>query len=74
LLGEAGQPAAQPVLGREFGAALGERGLLFGELVAAGGDRGGASGELVEVEQSGLVGVEQPGALALVAVQGAVEG
>ena len=67
LLGEAGQAAAQSVLGRELGAALGEGGLLLGELVAAGGEGGGAPGELVEFEQPGLVGVQQPGALALVA-------
>ena len=35
--------------------------------------RGGAAGELVEFEQPGLVGVEQPGAFALVALEGAVE-
>ena len=46
---------------------LGEGGLLFGELVAAGGERGGSAGQLIEFEQPGLVGVEQPGALALVA-------
>ena len=47
--------------------------LLLGELVAAGGERGGASGELVEVEQPGLVGVEQPGAFAFVGVERGVE-
>ena len=49
-------------------------GLSFSrELVAPGGERAGASGELVEVEQTSLVGVEQPGALALVGVEGGVQ-
>ena len=42
-------------------------------MAAAGGEGAGAPGELVEFEQSGLVGVQQPGALALVAVQRGVE-
>ena len=42
-------------------------------MVAAGGEGGGAPGELVEFEQSGLVGVQQSGALALVAVQRGIE-
>ncbi len=71
--GEAGEPSAQPVLGGELGAAAGEGVLLLGELVAPGRDGGGAVGELVEFEQLGLVGVDQPGAFALVALQGVVE-
>ena len=69
LLGEASQPPAQPVLGRELGAAAAERVLLLGELVAACGERGGPPGEFVEFEQPGLVGVEQPGAFAVVALE-----
>jgi hypothetical protein len=57
-LGEAGEAAAQAVLVGELGASLGECLLLVGELVAPGGERGGAAGELVELEQSGLVGVD----------------
>jgi hypothetical protein len=56
--GEAGESATQSVLAREVGAAVGEFGVLGGELVTAGCERGGASRELVEVEQCGLVGVE----------------
>jgi hypothetical protein len=63
--GEAGDAAAQPVLAREVGAAGGEVGVLGGELVAAGRERRGAAGELVEVEQRGLVGVEQSATLEL---------
>jgi len=44
-----------------------------GELIAAGGDGGGASGEIVEFEQSGLVGVEQSGSFSLAALQDGVE-
>ena len=36
--------------------------MFGGELVAAGGERRGAAGEFVEVEQRGLVGVEQTAA------------
>jgi hypothetical protein len=61
-LGEAGESAPQPVLGRELGAAIGEFGVLGCELVAAGGEGGGAARELVEIEQRGMVGVEQPAA------------
>ena len=42
-------------------------------MVAAGGDRGGSVGELIEFEQPGLVGVEQPGAFAFMALEGGVE-
>ena len=63
--GEAGDASAQPVLACEVGAAVGEFGVLGGELVSPGGERRGATGELVEVEQRGLVGVEQPAALEL---------
>ena len=41
--------------------------------MVAGGERAGASGELVEVEQAGLVGVKEAGALALLGVDGGVE-
>jgi hypothetical protein len=51
LLGEASEPAAQPVLGRELGAAASV--LLLGELVSAGRDGCCATGELVEFEQPG---------------------
>ena len=47
--GEAGEAAAQPVLGCEFGAAFGELVVFGGVLVAPRGERGGAAGELVEV-------------------------
>ena len=59
-LGEAGESAPQSVLAREVGAAVGQCGVLGGELLAAGGQGRGASCEFVEVEQVGLVGVEQP--------------
>jgi hypothetical protein len=62
--GEAGESAPQPVLGCELGAAGGEFGVFGGELVTAGGERGGAAREFVEIEQRGLVGVEQPAAFA----------
>ena len=71
--GEAGESAAQTVLGRELGAALGERVSLLAELLAAGGERRGASRELVEVDQPSLVGVKQPGALALRGVERCVQ-
>ena len=45
----------------------------MGELVAAGGEGGGAPGELVEFEQPSLVGIQQPDALALVAVHRGIE-
>jgi hypothetical protein len=63
--GEAGDAAAQSVLAREVGAAVGEFGVLGGELVSADGERRGAAGKLVEVQQRGLVGVEQPATLEL---------
>src|SRR5262249_38831283 len=49
-------------VGGELVAACGERLLLSCELVLAGGERAGASGQLLEVEKTGLVGVEQPSA------------
>jgi hypothetical protein len=72
-LAEVGEPAAQPVLGGQLGAACGERLFLLQELAAAGCERGGASGELCEFDQAGLVGVEQPGALSLLGVDGRVQ-
>jgi hypothetical protein len=63
--GEAGDAPAQPVLACEVGAAVGEVGVLGGGLVSPGGERRGAAGELVEVEQRGLVGVGQPAPLEL---------
>jgi hypothetical protein len=71
--GEAGDAEAQAVLAREIGAAVGELGVFGGELVASGGERGGAAGELVEVQQRGLVGIEQPTALELGLVELALE-
>jgi hypothetical protein len=62
-LGEAGEAAAQAVAAGEFGARSVSS--FGGELLAAVGEGGGAAGELVEVEQFGLVGVEQSVALAL---------
>ena len=44
------------------------------ELVASGGERGGAVRELVEIEQRGLVGVEQPAAFAFGLVALALQG
>ena len=67
-LGEPGETVTQPVLGGELGAARGEGVALAHELVVAGGERAGASGELVEVQQVGLVGVQQPGTLAVLGV------
>jgi hypothetical protein len=61
--GEAGDALAQPVLARQVDAAVGELRVLGGELISAGGEGGAAADELVEVQQRGLVGVEQPAAL-----------
>jgi hypothetical protein len=58
LFGEAGEPSAEPVFGRELGAAASEDVLFLAELVAPSRDRGGSVGELVEFEQSGLIGIE----------------
>jgi hypothetical protein len=69
---QAGEPSAQPVLGRKLGAVAGEGVLLLGELVAAGRDGVGAAGEFVEFNQPGLVGVEQPGALVVLVLDGDV--
>jgi len=67
-LAESGEPVTQPVLGGQLGAACVEGVALVHELAVAGGQRASASGELAEVQQAGLVGVEQPGALALLGV------
>ncbi len=72
-LGEAGEAAAQPVLGCEFGASVGELGVFGGVLVAPCGERGGAVGELVEVQQRGLVGVQQPSAFGLGLIEFALQ-
>jgi hypothetical protein len=69
-----GEPASQPVLGGELRAATGKRVLLQDELTAAGGDGGAAPGEIVEFEQSSLVGVEQSGSFSLAAPQGRCRG
>ena len=39
----------------------------------AGGERAAASSELIEVQHAGLVGVKQPGAFALLGVDGGVQ-
>ena len=41
--------------------------------LAAGGERGGPSGQLVKFDQPGLVGVKEPGSLAFLGVDGAVQ-
>ena len=41
--------------------------------MAAGGERTGASGQLLEVQQAGLVGVKQPSAFGLLGVEGGVQ-
>jgi hypothetical protein len=71
--GEAGDAAAQSVLAREVGAAGGELGVFGSELVAPRGERRGAAGEFVEVEQRGLVGVEQAAAFELALLELAFE-
>ena len=72
-LAERGESATQPVLGGELGAAFGERLLLSCELVLAGGEPAGASGQLLEIEKTGLVGVKQPSALGVLGVEGGVQ-
>jgi len=47
--------------------------LLLEEPLAAGRECGGPPSELVEFEQAGLVRVKQPGALALIRVDGRVQ-
>ena len=42
-------------------------------MVAAGGERAGASGQFVELEETGLVGVKQPRALTVLGVDGGVQ-
>ena len=72
-LAEVGDSVAQPVLGGELGAACGECLAFVHELAVAGGERAGTSGELVEVEQTGLVGVKQSCALGLFGVDDGVQ-
>jgi hypothetical protein len=57
----------------ELGAVFAQGVALGGEVVAAGGDRAGAAGELVEVDELGLVGVEKPDSLAVLSVEFAVQ-
>jgi hypothetical protein len=64
---------AHAVLGGQLGAALAERLLLSREPGAAGCQYTGATGELVEFQQPGLVGVEQASALALFGLDGCVQ-
>jgi hypothetical protein len=59
------ESAAEAVLARELATALAQGGLLLGEGVAACGKRPGAPDQLVGVDQLGLVGVDQPLALAI---------
>ena len=67
------EPMAQPVLGGQLGAAGGECLPLARELVAADGQRAGPAGQLVELEETGLVGVKQPRALTVLGVDGCVQ-
>ena len=64
---------AHAVLGGQLGAALAERLLLSREPGAAGCQYTGATGELLEFQQPGLVGVKQASALALFGLDGCVE-
>lgn len=65
LLGEGGDGVLQALLLGEFGLLVLQGGVFVAEFVVSGGDAGAAAGEFGEVDEVGLVGVEESGSFLL---------
>src|ERR671912_480071 len=72
-LGEAGQALAEPVAFGELDSFGGKTDLLAGELLAASVDLGGSPFEIRQLDQPGLVEVDQPAAFAVDCAELAVQ-